>query len=38
MKRIALLLAATAAICSAPVQAQTTTLAAPTLTSRNDGV
>jgi alpha-glucosidase len=38
MKRIALLLVATAGLCSAPVQAQTTTLAAPMLTPRNDGV
>ncbi|MEG8055585.1 glycoside hydrolase family 31 protein [Sphingomonas sp. 22L2VL55-3] len=38
MKRIALLLAATAGLCRVPVQAQTTTLAAPTLTPRNDGV
>ncbi|MEG8024044.1 glycoside hydrolase family 31 protein [Sphingomonas aurantiaca] len=38
MKHIALLLAATAGLCSVPVQAQTSTLAAPTLTPRNDGV
>ena len=38
MKRIALLLAATAGVCSVPVQAQTTTLAAPMLTPRTDGV
>ena len=38
MKRIALLLAATAAICSTPVQAQTSVVAAPKLIPSRDGV